>query len=46
MYLTLKPNEKIFINGAILRVDRKVTFELLNDVTFLLEGACFTSGRY
>ncbi|WP_418214928.1 flagellar biosynthesis repressor FlbT [Bartonella schoenbuchensis] len=38
MYLTLKPNEKIFINGAVLRVDRKVTFELLNDVTFLLEG--------
>ncbi|ALE02946.1 flagellar biosynthesis repressor FlbT [Bartonella ancashensis] len=38
MYLTLKPNEKIFLNGAVLRVDRKVTFELLNDATFLLEG--------
>jgi flagellar protein FlbT len=34
----LKPNEKIFINGAVLKVDRKVSFELLNDVTFLLES--------
>lgn len=34
----LKPRERIFINGAVLRVDRKVTVELLNDVTFLLEG--------
>ncbi|MFT4347524.1 flagellar biosynthesis repressor FlbT [Bartonella ancashensis] len=34
----MKPNEKIFLNGAVLRVDRKVTFELLNDATFLLEG--------
>ena len=36
--LYLKANEKIFINGAVLKVDRKVSFELLNDVTFLLEG--------
>jgi flagellar biosynthesis repressor protein FlbT len=34
----LKPGERIFINGAVLRVDRKVTIELLNDVTFLLES--------
>lgn len=34
----LKPNERIFINGAVLRVDRKVAIELLNDVVFLLEG--------
>lgn len=34
----LKPNERIFINGAVLRVDRKVTLELLNDVVFLLEN--------
>lgn len=33
----LKPNEKIFINGAVIKVDRKVGFELLNDVDFLLE---------
>ena len=35
--ISLKPGERIFINGAVLRVDRKVTIELLNDVTFLLE---------
>lgn len=35
--LFLKPNEKIFINGAVIKVDRKVGFELLNDVDFLLE---------
>jgi flagellar protein FlbT len=36
--LGLKPGERIFVNGAVLRVDRKVTIELLNDVTFLLEN--------
>jgi flagellar protein FlbT len=36
--ITLKPGERIFINGAVLRVDRKVMIELLNDVTFLLEN--------
>ena len=36
--ISLKPGEKIFLNGAVLRVDRKVTLELLNDVTFLLES--------
>jgi flagellar biosynthesis repressor protein FlbT len=36
--ISMKPNERIFINGAVLRVDRKVTIELLNDVTFLLEN--------
>ena len=34
----LKANEKIFINGAVLQVDRKVAFELLNNATFLLEN--------
>jgi flagellar protein FlbT len=36
--LSLKPNEKIYINGAVVRADRKVTLELLNDVQFLLES--------
>lgn len=36
--LYLKAKEKIFINGAVLQVDRKVAFELLNDATFLLEN--------
>jgi len=36
--LSLKPNEKIYLNGAVVRVDRKVTLELMNDVQFLLES--------
>ncbi len=36
--LHLKANERIFINGAVLRVDRKVAIELLNDVVFLMES--------
>jgi len=36
--ISLKPNEKIYINGAVIRVDRKVTLELMNDVQFLLES--------
>jgi len=36
--ISLKPKEKIYINGAVLRVDRKVQLELLNDVQFLLEN--------
>jgi flagellar biosynthesis repressor protein FlbT len=36
--ISLKPGERIFINGAVMRSDRKVTLELLNDVTFLLES--------
>lgn len=34
----LKANERIFINGGVLRVDRKVSIELMNDVVFLLES--------
>ena len=34
----LKPNERVYINGGVIRVDRKVTIELLNEVVFLLEG--------
>jgi flagellar biosynthesis repressor protein FlbT len=34
----LRPGEKIYINGAVLRADRKVSLEFLNDVTFLLES--------
>jgi len=36
--ISLKPGEKIYLNGAVVRVDRKVTLELLNDVQFLLES--------
>jgi flagellar protein FlbT len=38
MNISLKRGERIYINGAVLRVDRKVCIELLNDVTFLLEN--------
>lgn len=38
MQISLKPGERIFLNGAVVRVDRKVTLELMNDVTFLLES--------
>ena len=38
MRLYLRPGEKLYINGAVIRVDRKVSLELLNDVTFLLEN--------
>ncbi len=38
MHLTLRPNEKIYLNGAVLRTDRKVTLELMNDATFLMEA--------
>ena len=37
MRLSLRRGERIFINGAVLRVDSKVCIELMNDVTFLLE---------
>ena len=36
--ITLKANEKIYVNGAVIRVDRKVGLEFLNDVQFLLES--------
>jgi len=32
----LRAGEKIYLNGAVVRVDRKVRLELLNDATFLL----------
>ncbi len=38
MKVSLRRGEKIYINGAVFRVDRKVSIELLNDVTFLLEN--------
>ncbi|MGI9514420.1 MAG: flagellar biosynthesis repressor FlbT [Anderseniella sp.] len=34
--LAVQANQKVFINGAVIRVDRKVGIEFLNNVTFLL----------
>jgi flagellar protein FlbT len=35
--ITLRAGERIFVNGGVLKVDRKVSIELMNDVVFLLE---------
>lgn len=34
--LSLRAGEKIYINGAVLRFDRKTSIEIMNDATFLL----------
>ncbi len=36
--ISLKANEKIYVNGAVIKTDRKVTLEFLNNVQFLLEN--------
>jgi flagellar biosynthesis repressor protein FlbT len=38
MNITLRAGERLFLNGAVIRIDRKATIALLNDVTFLLEN--------
>jgi flagellar biosynthesis repressor protein FlbT len=38
MFIHLKRGEKLYINGAVLRVDRRTSLEFLNDVSFLLEN--------
>lgn len=38
MHVFLRPGERLYVNGAVLKVDRKVSLEFLNDVTFLLES--------
>ena len=44
MHITLRANEKIYINGAVLKPDRKVSLELMNDAVFLLEAHVMTEG--
>ena len=36
--ISMKPGERIYINGAVIRFDRKTSLEFLNDVQFLLES--------
>ena len=38
MHISLRAGERIYINGAVIEVDRKVNLELLNNVVFLLES--------
>ena len=42
MQLSLRSGEKLYLNGAVIKVDRKVSIELMNDVTFLLEAHVLT----
>ncbi len=36
--VSLRANERIYVNGAVIRVDRKTSMEFLNDVSFLMEN--------
>ncbi len=36
--ISLRAGERIYVNGAVLQPDRKVSLEFLNDVVFLLES--------
>ena len=38
MRITLRAGERLFLNGAVIKADRKVSLELMNDATFLLEA--------
>lgn len=38
MKVSLRAGEKLYVNGAVLRADRKVALEFINDVNFLLES--------
>lgn len=38
MKISLRAGEKIYMNGAVFSVDRRVSLHLLNNVTFLLEA--------
>jgi flagellar biosynthesis repressor protein FlbT len=45
MNITLRAGERFFINGAVIRIDRKASIELLNEVTFLLENHVLQAGE-
>ncbi len=38
MKIGLKAGERLFVNGAVIRVERRTNLELMNDAVFLLEG--------
>lgn len=38
MKISLRAGEKLYVNGAVFSVDRRVSLNLLNDATFLLEA--------
>jgi flagellar protein FlbT len=38
MSVSLRAGERMYMNGAVFKVNRKVSIEILNDVSFLLEA--------
>ncbi len=38
MQISLRPGQRFYLNGAVIRADRKVTLELLNNASFLLDS--------
>ncbi|MEP2705372.1 MAG: flagellar biosynthesis repressor FlbT [Roseibium sp.] len=38
MKIGMKAGERLFLNGAVIRAERKMNIELLNDAVFLLEA--------
>lgn len=36
-HISLQAGERLFLNGAVVRADRRVSLEVLNDVPYLLE---------
>lgn len=36
--ISLRANERIYVNGAVIKVDRRTSLEFLNNVQFLLEN--------
>ena len=38
VHVALRPGERMFINGAVFRADRRVSIEIMNDASYLLEG--------
>lgn len=38
LHISLKAGQRIYINGALLKADRRVALELFNDASFLLDS--------
>ena len=38
MIISLRAGARLFLNGAVIKPDRKVNLQLMNDATFLLES--------
>lgn len=38
MQISLRAGQRFYLNGAVIRADRKVTLELLNNASFLLDS--------